>query len=289
MARVTFAVVPTYDGVRLAVAYFDPFQKTVSSRVVVVNAGAGVPKSFYSSFASWLADQGISVVVYDYRGIGNSRGGSIRKLTAEITDWGSKDCAAALDATQARYPGARISLIGHSIGSIVIGFVKKTPNIERMVLISPHTGYFGDYARTGKLGMFLRWHVMMPFVTRLMGYFPGRSFGLPEDLPYGIAMGWAKRRFARDTIEDAKDGLFSHIASTALIIRPEDDPFATMDAALRVQNHFPNTRFYDYLLRVPAGDHAIGHFGFFHPRSRQTAWTVALEWLAQAAPNAPMR
>ena len=159
----------------------------------------------------------------------------------------------------------------------------------RMVLISPHTGYFGDYARTGKLGMFLRWHVMMPAVTRLMGYFPGRSFGLPEDLPYGIAMGWAKRRFARDTIEDAKDGLFSHIASTALIIRPEDDPFATMDAALRVQNHFPNTRFYDYLLRVPAGDHAIGHFGFFHPRNRQTAWTVALEWLAQAAPNAPMR
>ena len=221
----------------------------------------------------------MSVVVYDYRGIGDSRGNSIRWLQADITDWGSKDCAAILRATQARYPSVPLSLIGHSIGSIVPGFVKNPPKIERMVLISPHTGFLGDYAARGRAGLFLRWHVMMPLVTHLVGYYPGRLFGLPEDLPYGVAVQWARRRFRRDTRNDTKDALFSHLESKVLVIRPEDDPFATIDAATRVRSHFPNTYFWDYVLRVPAGGRAIGHFGFFNPRNRESAWTIAREWL----------
>ncbi|MGE5737288.1 MAG: alpha/beta hydrolase, partial [Betaproteobacteria bacterium] len=61
--------------------------------------------------------------------------------------------------------------------------------------------------------------------------------------------------------------------------RPEDDPFATIEAATRVQSHFPNTYFWDHVLHVPAGGRAIGHFGFFHPSNRERAWTIAREWL----------
>ena len=279
MARLSYKFVLAADGYRIAVAYFDPFQKGSSRQVVIVNSGAAIPKSFYGAFAAWLADQGISVVLYDYRGIGGSRGDTVRHLKANISDWGSKDCAAVLEAAQVRYAGAPLSVIGHSIGSIVTGFVHKPPKIERMLLVSPHTGFFGDYASRAKIGMFLQWHVLMPFITRLVGYFPGRIFGLPEDLPYGVALGWARRRLARNTQEDAKHSSFSRIATTALVIRPEDDPFATRDAAMRVRAYFRNSRFCEYVLRVLPTENAIGHFGFFQPRNRERTWHIAKAWL----------
>ena len=279
MARLTFESILAADCFRLAVAYFDSFRKTDSSRVVVVNAGAGVSQAFYAPFAAWLADQGIPVILYDYRGIGRSRGKSIRRLDADIYEWGSKDCARIFQAATERYPRATMSVIGHSVGSIVTGFVNNPPKIERMLLVSPHTGYFGDYAPRAKPRMFVQWHVLMPLVTRVVGFFPGRFLGLPEDLPYNVAISWAKRRFRWNTGKDMKHGVFSQIVSKSLIVRPEDDPFATTDAARRVRGHFPNVEFCDHVLRLNPGERAIGHFGFFHPRSRESMWPIALDWL----------
>ena len=72
--------------------------------VAIINSGAGIPKSFYEPFASWLADKGVPTITYDYRGIGGSRGKSLRHLSASIQDWGSKDCAGILKYTHGLYP-----------------------------------------------------------------------------------------------------------------------------------------------------------------------------------------
>ena len=282
MARLVSTSIPALDGYPLRATYYEPFEYgNHNGQIAVINSGAGIPKTFYEPFATWLADQGIIVITYDYRGIGSSRGNSIRRLSVSIQDWGSKDCAGVLLAATKRYPWARLSVIGHSIGSIVTGFVRNPPKIERLLLICPHTGYSGDYAKSGKLSMLFLWHMLMPIATQLSGYFPGRLLGLPEDLPYGIAMEWSSRcetkdRNAQELDHRAKS--FLQITSQALVLRPRDDPFSTRPAVNRVKKLFSSIEFEDVQLDTDA--HAsLGHFGFFKSSSREHFWPMALSWL----------
>src|SRR5439155_16378680 len=89
----------------------------------LVNAGAGIGMRYYDRFACFLATNGIPTLVYDYRGIGQSRPPSLRRFTASVEDWGSKDCAAALEWLGGRFPKASRLVIVHSIGSFVTVFV----------------------------------------------------------------------------------------------------------------------------------------------------------------------
>lgn len=290
MARLSVQPIHAQDECRIEANFYEPFERAPPKRVAIINSGAGIPKSFYEPFASWLADQGIAAVTYDYRGIGGSRGRSLRGLSASIQDWGSKDCAAVLRAVESKYPGVKICIVGHSIGGIVTGFVTKPPEIDRMVLVSPHTGYWRDYARSARPKMFLFWHVLMPAVTRIFGYFPGRLFGLPEDLPYGIAMEWAFRRDRgffgglveafMDKSEKSGPRHFSRFISSILTIRPSDDPFATEAGRNRVASLFSKCSFCDLPIEVKAAEHVrVGHFGFFGRANRERLWPTALDWL----------
>ena len=58
----------------------------------------GITKNFYHSFATWLSQQGYNVLSFDFRGIGESLHGALKQSTASITDWGTLDIPAAIDA-----------------------------------------------------------------------------------------------------------------------------------------------------------------------------------------------
>jgi predicted alpha/beta hydrolase len=285
MAKLQNSSVQAEDGFPLAVSYYEPFGNAVHHRVALINAGAGIPRSLYEPFAVWLADNGIPTATYDYRGIGGSRCQSIRGLPVTIRDWGSKDCAAVISAVRDRYPDAGVSIVAHSIGSVVTGFVNQPQVFDRLVFISPHTGHSSEYAPSSRARMLFLWHIVMPAITRLLGYFPGRLFGLPGDLPYGVALEWASRRQANSP-EDKESGAFAHIYAECLVIRPADDPFATRIAMDRIERVFSSTRFEERVME-PMGA-PIGHWGFFRTRERERFWPEVLAWLcgqSQPAPN----
>lgn len=54
--------------------------------VVILNAATSVHCRHYSRFAAYLFANGFDVITYDYRGIGESRRGSIKGLNASWTD-----------------------------------------------------------------------------------------------------------------------------------------------------------------------------------------------------------
>jgi len=279
MAKRADVIIEAEDGYPLEVTSYSPIRRDHFPAVNVINSGAGIPKAVYEPFAGWLADHGLPTFIYDYRGIGGSRGRSIRSLAASIRDWGSKDCAAVLHYCQTLYPESKTNVVGHSIGGIVTGFVTSPFRIGRFLFISPHTGYLGDYAPSKRLKMLLMWHGVMPLLTSVVGYFPGRAFGLPEDLPAGVATEWAKRRFIWNLTYDAGFGSFSQICTQVLTLRPSDDLFATRAAMTRVKSHFNKANFIDVPIPAAKSKNKIGHFGFFHPRSRDSLWPIALSWL----------
>ena len=281
MARLSMHRIVAADGYAVECSLYEPFDRRAPGAVVVVNSGAGIPRTLYESFASWLADCGMTTITYDYRGIGGSRGRSIRGLEASIQDWGSKDCAAVLDWMKRRFPDAVIHVLAHSIGGVVTGFVSNPPQIGRMVLVSPHIGYWGDYARAARRRMFVLWHVLMPAVTRMAGYFPGRKFGLPEDLPFDVALEWGRMRLRRGRrAPGSREEIVPRIDASVLTIRPSDDPFATEPAMHRVEEFFARCRFSDFPIDAGSGGRPLGHLGFFSKSSREGPWQVARGWLA---------
>ncbi len=289
------------DGVALAATLHLPDGAPEEAMVAVINAGAGIPQSFYGRFAAGLADRGLATVTYDYRGIGRSRPPLLRGYAATITDWGELDAPAVLGWVRDRYPDRARAVIGHSVGGFLAGYVADPTLIDRLVLVGAHTGYCGDYAAWARPFMWTLWHAVMPAVTRVFGYFPARRFGLPEDLPAGVALDWAaRRRPGLETSYRLADGTPDHqrIASAvarfgalrvaALALTTTDDPFATPAATERIISLFGGCRFERVRvdptqLRLPG----IGHFGFFRTLARESLWPVVGDWLLAAAREGP--
>ena len=262
----------------------------------LINAGAGIGLRYYERFAQFLAGAGVPTLVYDYRGIGQSRPKSLRQFPASVEDWGSKDCAAALYWLAQAYPGAKRLVIGHSVGGFVTGFVTNGPMIDRMLLVGAHTGYWRDYAPMARPGLYLLWHAAMPVLTRLVGYFPGRMLHLVEDLPAGVALEWGNRRHPdfwldrdifgrrrRSTLwQESALCRFKSVHAETLAIRFTDDVFATAMATNRVLRLYQNCPATELVFSpADAGQRRIGHFGFFRSRFRDTLWMRVAEWLQE--------
>jgi predicted alpha/beta hydrolase len=264
---------------------------------ILINAGAGISARYYDSFAQYLAAHGAAVLLYDYRGIAKSRPRSLRGFSASVEEWGRKDCSAALELLAKRFSGIPVVVIGHSVGGFVTGFVPNGRLIDRLVLIGAHTGYWRDYSKTRRLRMYALWHVIMPAVTRTIGFFPGRMLRVCEDIPAGAALEWADRRHPDfwwnvrtktgeldvGRIEDAL-ARFRAIHAPTVAIRFSDDPFATAEATNRILSLFSNCPATQVMLGPEdTSGQPIGHFGFFRTRFRNSLWPIVLPHILSAA------
>src|SRR5947207_13041977 len=94
----------TADGTALTGTWFEPSPPRIATTVVVIVCGAGIPARFYHHFARYLCECGAAVLTFDYRGIGVSRQGNLRKLKSGMEDWAVLDIPAAFSEARARDP-----------------------------------------------------------------------------------------------------------------------------------------------------------------------------------------
>lgn len=271
------------DGYELGATLYGASCAPAPPHVAVLHGGGGIPASRYERFARFLAAHGITTLAYDYRGIGQSRPRTLRGFSAGLEDWAEYDSAAAVAWLRARFPDAQMTGIAHSIGTLLVGGAHNAAEQSRLVLIGSHTGYYGDYAERYRLAMALAWHAVMPAVTRLLGYFPGRRLGLGEDLPAKFALQWAARRSAElrltETNPDAARvrKLLDRCASLhcpAVLVSISDDAFATAAGSRRLMAYYPRLFPLEHLRLTPAdaGLRRIGHFGFFSGQAGALLW-----------------
>lgn len=252
---------------------------------VIVNAATGVPARYYHRYARYLAENGFAALTYDYRGIGLSRPARLRGFGGDWPTWGALDFEAVVAFAKKRAPDGTLAVVGHSIGGVLIGFAPSAPRIDRILTIGAQYAYWRDYAAAHRLRLVLRWHVIMPILTALFGYFPGRRLGWLEDLPAGVAREWSSRRDAMEASYPAADrtailARFAAVRAPILAVSMSDDEYATEPAMTRTLSYFTGCeRRMVRLAPAALGQSTVGHFALFHSRYRDSFWPATLAWL----------
>jgi len=283
--------IPAADGYPLAAFVWRGVDapRLAPRPVVVINAATSVKSRYYFRFAQYLYDNGMDAVVYDYRGIGHSRPGRLRGFQASWTDWGALDCEAVLEYATRMWPGREVHLVGHSFGGWAPALAPSNRYISRMVTVGAQFAYWRDYGAGARWRMALKWHVVMPALARVFGYFPGRRLGWLEDTPAGVARDWSAptpryedRPSARRQFRDA--GLpAAQARAHILAISLTDDPFGTVEAIDRALGYFIRCeRTHLRIAPREIGREKVGHFAFFHSDFQDVLWPVALAWLRGA-------
>lgn len=255
-----------------------------SDTVVIINSAMGMPRDFYQPFAAFLASNGMNALTWDYRGVGDSVREPLAKTEAHIHDWGESDFPAVIEWMHARYPARRLVVIAHSVGGQIIGMASNTDRVERFVLIGSQSGYWRLWSGWQQLRIAVIWHLVIPVVSRVCGYFPARFFGLGVHLPNTVARQWARwgrdpnylmGRHRRPSVEN-----YARIRQPLLNIWISDDDIASYAATRKMLTWYSSAQVRNWNVRpADLGVERIGHFRLFRATVGARFWPRLLEWL----------
>lgn len=270
--------------------------------IVIINPATSVRARYYARFAAFLYGHGFDVLTYDYRGIGESRPPSLKGFEAGWIDWGRLDFEAALNFVAAEFPGQPVQVVAHSVGGFLIGLAASSHRVSRVFTMGAQFAYWKDYARHKRVGMVFKWHMVMPALTKVFGYFPGQRLGWLEDTPRGVVRDWvaphprfedAWRGGAVRLGDEERQALLDRFAAmrgATLAVSLTDDEFGTVPAIQRLLRYYRNSPVtHLHVAPEAVGQRAVGHFAFFHQRFEHSLWRIPLEWLrhGRLPPGAP--
>jgi predicted alpha/beta hydrolase len=240
----------------------------------------GVPQSYYRPFAQWLAGEGFLAATFDYRGMGESREGSLRGFKADIFDWARFDTAAVVDALAARAAGAPLYWIGHSLGGQILPFVPNRERIAKAITVATGSGYWLQNAPALRWRAWFLWYFMAPLALALFGYFPGARLRMVGDLPRDVMVQW--RRWCLHPEYAVGDGehirrQYASVRTPIVSLSFHDDEFMSARNTESIHGFYVNApRTMKRIAPKDVGARRIGHFGFFRAAFEETLWRAYL-------------
>ncbi|HEY0655169.1 MAG TPA: alpha/beta fold hydrolase [Chryseosolibacter sp.] len=279
-----FLRIVTTDGFVLSATRFSPENPT--NKVILINSATGVKQKFYASFATFLAKEGYTVYTYDYRGIGHSRPKTLRGFKASMRDWGTWDYHTMLQNIFQTHLNARVVVLGHSVGGQLVALSPLTSKVEGVVMVGAQTPYIRNFTGLGQtLKLFSFWYFLIPFFTKITGYFPASKLALFEDLPKGVALQWARWAKSENYMfeefpEDQEK--FERLAVPALMVNFTDDKLAPVGAVSDLMSRYPQLKWSQWQLKPDdIMQKSIGHFGFFKRDVQQSLWAETATWIGK--------
>jgi predicted alpha/beta hydrolase len=275
------------DGFRLSATVYQKSNTTRDgNRVVLINSATAVKRAFYEPYACFLAEQGYTVVTFDYRGIGDSRPASLRGFEARLRDWGELDIAGMIDWITAEFKPSRLFVVAHSIGGQLVALAGNNSLISAMVTVAAQHGYWKLYDSPKRYQQYVSARFLVPTLTAICGYLPMKFFRHGEDMPVDVALEWANwclnpnYMFGDETLR-SRDNI-KLLRAPLLSISIEDDRWATERAVDCLMQFYSGAKISRRHVRLSeVGADSIGHFGFFKAARLPTLWRDTSEWLGQ--------
>ena len=272
------------DDIALSGLLYKPLDSPVAA--VMIAPATGIKQGFYTRFATFLAEQGIAVLTFDNRGIGDSP--KTRKVMREtrLQDWGQKDMPAALAFLQQQYPEQPLHLIGHSAGGQLAGLMPNATELTSIITYGSSSGCLRNFTGAYKYQAQFYMNVFIPLTNALFGRTQSHWMGMGEPLPKGVGAQW--RRWCNGQ-GDAKTEFGSHIqqqfydqlTQPALWIRAVDDqisPQINMEDILTVYENLKVTR-----KIIKPAEHGLTHLGHmrFFSKHGLPFWPDIVNWLVK--------
>ncbi len=270
--------IPASDGFLLSATRYDP--PSASRGVVVIASAMGVKHGYYGPFAQYLSEQGFTAVTWDYRGVGQSRPGPSGPL--KLVDWAEKDFEGVLQWALAQ--GGPIGLVGHSLGTQLLGLVPSADRVSAVVGVGSQAGEWRHWPFPHNAGMLLLSSVLLPAVCGVFGKLPRGLMG--EEVPKGPILDWA--RWIRSPGYLLCEGvhmapLYARIRCAMTGVSIDDDRYAPrqpVDALYAIYSGARVERL--HLTPKEFNVKAIGHFGAFRREFRDSIWPVFHRALSSA-------
>ena len=268
------------DGYTLAATHF----AAAGDQFIVMAGATAVPRGFYKRFAEFAQARGINVVTTDYRGIGDSKYGSLKGFEMEYADWSRFDLAAAVDYAAAR---GKVWLVGHSLGGHAIGQLPRPNELQAAYVCGGGAGWHGWMPRPERYRAWLLWNVVGPLFSRIYGYHPMSKLGMGEDLPMGVYRDWKKwcahpHYFFDDPEARTITDKFAEVNIPLAAAVTTDDLWAQPTSRDAFFKGYSGTNV-DRVDLTPAelGVKQVGHMGYFRAQTGVVLWPRILDWLGQ--------
>ncbi|MEZ4809322.1 MAG: alpha/beta fold hydrolase [Allomuricauda sp.] len=273
------------DGYKLVALFGQPVSEI--NEVVVISSATGIKKEFYMNFAQYLVERGCCVLLYDYRGIGESAPSDLRQSKIFMHEWGTLDMNAVLDYLVYKKGFNKIVWLGHSIGAQLVGFLKNQQYVKKIISVNAAVGYWGYFPFPMKATVWLLWYIIGPLMIKFYGYGQMQKIGWGENLPKNAILEWrewctSKTYYANFLKKEMGMDKFYNFKIPITAFYLSDDYIANDRTAPLMMQFFPNVE--SNLIKIDVRKYTnnkVGHVGIFRKRFEETLWPVLLDAILQ--------
>ncbi len=269
-------IIKAPDGYPLSALFGEP--DNISMGTIVISAATGIRKEFYINFARFLIDNGYCVLLYDYRGIGESAPADIRTSPIYMHEWGTQDMNAVLNFLVGEKELTGIIWLGHSIGAQLVGLLENRTHIRKVISINAALGYWGYFPYPMKMVVWLLWYIIGPALIKVYGYGTMKKIGWGENLPRNVILEWRSWCMSKTYYMDflktrIQMDRFYNFTIPITAIYTSDDYIANDKTAALMMQFFPNAPCKLIKLDVRKyTDLKVGHTGIFRKRFELVFW-----------------
>ncbi|GFD81196.1 alpha/beta hydrolase [Tenacibaculum sp. Mcav3-52] len=256
------------------------YEDEKNETVLIIASATGVKQEYYQNFSKYLSENGISVLTFDYCGIGRSLRKPILELSNNAADWGKNDIESVLQYVLKNYPNSKKVILGHSIGGQLIGLAKSSPKFDKIILLAAQSGYWRFWEGINKFKMWFNWYILFPSILNLFGYLKSKKLSGMENLPKNVANQWKNWGKKSDYMQGDKSIVLKYYDKIKFDISAfciEDDDFAPQKAVEWMTSQYQNSNIKSTILKPSDfGVEKIGHFGVFKNKFKATIWKTLL-------------
>jgi predicted alpha/beta hydrolase len=273
------ALIEAADGQKIEVTRLGAIGSP-HGRTCIIGPAMAVPRRFYGEFARFLAEAGFDVLSLDFR-FGGSAAHPLR-FDDGFRGFGL-DLSAAIEEAQRWRPENALVFVGHSLGGKAIGLTPHNGLIERAVSVASGSGYYGWSPFPHDRLRYVFWTAFVPPLTRIAGYFPGRSLGVLGDLPKPIALEWARLckipGYLRESLSSPPVPFFEDFRAPFLFMSFDDDAIMPRRATDDLAANYTNAKIERvHLMPADIGLSRVGHMNAFR-KGREVLWPAMARWL----------
>jgi len=266
----------TTDNQALSAIVLTP-ENTNPKAVIQFHAGTVIRKEFYLKFCTYLAEEGFVVVLFDYRGVGESKPSNLQGFEASISDWGRKDAPGVLDWIKKNYPILPVHLLAHSMGGQILGLMPNWNLFDKIMVLASSSGNWNNFESSYQRKVKWSSNIFFPIMIPIFGYAPG-NFGLGQDWPKGVAHEWWKNSRQNSLMAHFMQSKFSDTYYKSIDKKITawffpTDIMATAKTIPNFQKSYPNALVTNHIIQpTDYGLDSIGHFGLFKEKTKGKLW-----------------